>query len=89
MTKKLYVGNLPFSSTEDDIRELFEQFGEVHSVRIITDRDSGRSKGFGFVEIDGDQVANAIATLNGTEYDGRTLKIDEAQERAPRRQKRW
>ena len=89
MTKKLYVGNLPFSSTEDDIRELFEQYGAVHSVRIITDRDTGRSKGFGFVEMDDDQIDNAVSTLNGAEFGGRTLKIDEARERQPRRQKRW
>lgn len=91
MTKKLYVGNLPFSSSEDDIRELFEQYGTVHSVRIISDRDTGRSKGFCFVEMDDEAIDSAVAGLNGADFSGRTLKVDEARERAPRRpqQKRW
>jgi RNA recognition motif-containing protein len=83
MTKKLYVGNLSYNSTEDDIRDLFAEAGDVVSVTIITDRDTGRSKGFGFVEMDSENSAqDAIAQLNGREMDGRTLTVSEA--RPPR-----
>jgi len=75
--KKLYVGNLSFETTETDVKELFAQAGSVETVRIILDRDTGRSKGFGFVEMQegGDK---AIAEMNGKDFNGRTLIVDEA-----------
>jgi RNA recognition motif-containing protein len=85
MGKKLYVGNLPLSATEDSLREAFLQFGTVESVNIITDRDTGHSKGFGFLELATQQeAASAIAKMNGSEMDGRTLKVSEAQAKVPR-----
>jgi len=79
MSKKVYVGNLSFQTTESDVRSAFEQFGTVESVTIITDRDSGRSKGFGFVVMEEPEAADkAIATLNGAQLDGRTLTVNEA-----------
>ena len=78
MSKKLYVGNLSFQTTESDITNAFAQFGVVESVNIITDRDSGRSKGFGFVLMDEGGADKAIATLNGSQLDGRTLTVNEA-----------
>lgn len=85
MAKKLYVGNLPFSITEASLGDLFAPFGAVDSVRIITDRDSGRSKGFGFVEFADDGAADkAINDLNGKEVDGRALTVNEARPQAPR-----
>ena len=79
MGKKLYVGNLPFSADESALEGLFSQMGKVESVRIITDRDSGRSKGFGFVEMSSDQeAAAAIEKLNGTDFSGRNLTVNEA-----------
>ena len=82
---RLYVGNLPWSATEDELRGIFEEFGEVQSVAIITDRETGRSRGFGFVEIDDGAAQNAIKQVDGREMDGRPLNISEARERAPRR----
>jgi RNA recognition motif-containing protein len=81
--KKLYVGNFPFETTESDLKELFEQAGSVETVRIITDRDTGRSKGFGFVEMQegGDK---AIAEMNGKDFKGRALTVNEARPMAPR-----
>jgi RNA recognition motif-containing protein len=87
LAKKLYIGNLPFNASEDELRETFEQHGEVISVRIITDRDTGRSRGFGFVEMAGGDVENAIKQLDGRDFGGRTLRVSEARERqgpAPR-----
>ena len=78
MSKKMFVGNLSFQTTESDIREAFEQFGTVESVSIITDRDTGRSKGFGFVEMSEEDAAKAIAKLSGAELGGRTLTVNEA-----------
>ena len=78
MTKKVYVGNLPFNSTEDDLAGLFGQVGPVESVSIITDRDTGRSKGFGFVSMGSDDADKAIAQFNGTEFNGRALTVNEA-----------
>jgi RNA recognition motif-containing protein len=79
MGKKLYVGNLPFSTTESNLSDLFGQAGAVESVRVITDRDSGRSKGFGFVEMASDEDAqNAISTFNGTDVGGRQIVVNEA-----------
>ena len=81
----VYVGNLPYSTTSDDLREAFEAFGEVTSANVISDRDSGRSKGFGFVEMSDDAAAKeAIEKLNGTEMDGRTVTVNEARPREDR-----
>jgi len=90
MSKKIYVGNLPFSATEDQIRSLFAQYGTVSSVSLITDRDTGAPRGFGFVEMaeGGDE---AIKALNNHQMEGRTLGVNEArarEERAPSRS-RW
>jgi RNA recognition motif-containing protein len=85
MCRKLYVGNLPFSATEDSLKEAFLQFGTVESVTIITDRDTGQSKGFGFLELATRQeAASAITRMNGAEMDGRTLKVSEALAKIPR-----
>jgi RNA recognition motif-containing protein len=85
MGNKLYVGNLPFSATDDSLRELFSQSGQVESAKIITDRDTGRSKGFGFVEMSNEQeAADAIKKFNGTDMDGRSLTVNEARPMAPR-----
>jgi RNA recognition motif-containing protein len=79
MGKKLYVGNLAYSVRDSDLEELFAAHGTVQSAQVIMDRDSGRSKGFGFVEMDNDQEARAaIGALNGKELDGRTLTVNEA-----------
>ena len=76
---KLYVGNLTYNTTEDDLRTLFSQYGSVDSVAVITDRDSGQSKGFGFVEFGNDTEAkNAISALSGQQYGGRALTVSEA-----------
>ena len=89
MSKNLYVGNLSFNTTQDRLRELFETYGEVISANIITDRETGRSRGFAFVEMAADDAANAaIAALNGQQVDGRMLKIDEARPRKPRNSNR-
>lgn len=83
--KSIYVGNLPFSFQDADLGKLFAEFGEIKSAKIIMDRDTGRSKGFGFVEVEDDGVAaNAIAGLNGKEVSGRTLRVNEAQPREAR-----
>jgi cold-inducible RNA-binding protein len=79
--KKIYVGNLPFSATESQIRELFGKHGTVHSVALINDRDTGRPRGFGFVEIDDSGLAPALQALDGYEMDGRALKVNEAQDK--------
>jgi RNA recognition motif-containing protein len=78
--KKLYVGNLPFSATESQVRDLFAQHGNVQSVALIMDRDTGRPRGFGFVEIDDNGLAAALQ-LDGYEMDGRALKVNEAQDK--------
>ena len=82
--KKIYVGNLPFSATEDDIRQLFGQHGEVNSVALIMDRETGRPRGFGFIEMDDSAATAAISALDGHEMDGRNLRVNEAQDRKPR-----
>jgi cold-inducible RNA-binding protein len=84
MSKKIYVGNLSYQTTENDLTGLFEQVGEVHSVSIITDRDTGRSKGFGFVEMGDDEAEKAISQFNGTEVNGRALTVNEARPREER-----
>ena len=80
----LYVGNLPFSATDAEIRALFEQHGKVDSVTIINDRETGRPRGFGFVDMPSDDAQKAIAGLNGFAMNGRQLRVNEARERAPR-----
>ena len=85
MGNKLYVGGLSWNTTDSGLRTAFEQFGEVTEAKVITDRESGRSRGFGFVTFTEESSASAaIEGMNGTELDGRTLKVNEAQERAPR-----
>ena len=84
MAKKLYVGNLPFSASEAELRELFEKHGTVHSVNLITDRETGRPRGFGFVEMEPAQADAAIKALDGTDFGGRNLRVNEAREREPR-----
>ena len=81
--KKIYVGNLPFSATEDEVRELFAEYGTVQSVALITDRDTGRPRGFGFVEME-NGAAEAIEALNGTSMGGRSLNVNEARPRNER-----
>jgi RNA recognition motif-containing protein len=85
MGKKLYVGNLPFSTTEQDLNNMFSQCGTVESAKIIMDRDTGRSKGFGFVEMASDAEAlAAITKYNGQDFNGRPLTVNEAKPMAPR-----
>ena len=85
MSKKIYVGNMSYSTTEDTLRDLFTAYGEVESVSIITDKFTGRARGFGFVEMGSeDAAAAAIQALNGHNVDGRELKVNEAHDRAPR-----
>ncbi len=79
--KKLYVGNLPFTASEDEISQLFGQHGNVHSVALINDRETGRPRGFGFIEIDDDAVQTMIQALDGKELGGRSLRVNEAQDR--------
>jgi RNA recognition motif-containing protein len=76
---KLYVGNLPFTATEDAVRSLFSQHGTVESLALITDRDTGSPRGFGFVEMANADAARAMQALNGADFDGRPLRINEAQ----------
>ena len=88
MSKKLYVGNLPFSSTEADLEDLFGRHGTVESVNVITDRETGRPRGFAFVEMEEASAAqDAIRALDGTDLGGRNIKVNEAQDknRGPRR----
>lgn len=84
-TMKIYVGNLPYRTTSDDLRNAFEPYGNVGSVDIISDRETGRSKGFGFVEMpQDDEAKKAIENLDNTEFGERTLKVNEARAREPR-----
>jgi RNA recognition motif-containing protein len=89
MAKSIYVGNLSYDSNEDSLRTLFEQYGDVVSAKVITDRDTGRSRGFGFVEMEGEDCQSAIQALDGYELDGRALKVNEAKPREPRNSRRW
>lgn len=85
MGKKLYVGNIPFNTTEQDLHSKFSAFGSVESAKIIMDRDSGRSKGFGFVEMaDEESAQQAIESLNGADFSGRAMIVSEARPQAPR-----
>jgi RNA recognition motif-containing protein len=83
MSKKLYVGNLPYGTTNDELVEVFSQYGQVTSAQVMMDRDTGRSRGFAFVEM-GDGADQAIASLNGAEFQGRTLTVNEARPREDR-----
>jgi len=85
MGKRLYVGNLPFSATDQSLMQMFQQAGQVESARIVTDRDTGRNKGFGFVEMSTEQeAADAIKKFNGSDFEGRTMTVNEARPMAPR-----
>jgi RNA recognition motif-containing protein len=79
---KLYVGNLPFSATEEAVRTLFSAHGTVETISLITDRETGQARGFGFVEMSSADASRAMQALNGTDFEGRALKINEAQDRA-------
>jgi len=83
MAQKLYVGNLPFKATESEVENLFAQYGTVLSVKLITDRDSGRLRGFGFVEME--DAGEAVSSLDGTDMGGRNLRVNEARERGDSR----
>ena len=86
MTQKLYVGNLSYSTTESKLRDMFGEFGEIESVKVITDRDTGRPKGFAFVEMASDEAAQkAISELNGKVVDEREIKVDKAKPQTDRR----
>ncbi|WP_319542487.1 RNA-binding protein [uncultured Pseudodesulfovibrio sp.] len=87
MSKNLYVGNLSWTSTEDEVRAAFEAYGEVTSVKLIEDRETGRPRGFGFVEMDDNGAREAIAALDGKDFGGRNIKVNEAKAREER--PRW
>jgi cold-inducible RNA-binding protein len=90
MAQRIYVGNLSYDTTEDTLRTLFSEFGEVESVNVITDRHTGRPKGFAFVEIAEQAAQAAIAALNGKMVDNREIKVDKAKPRVERdRRPRW
>lgn len=85
MSKKLYVGNLPYSATDQTLMDVFSEYGTVESARVIMDRDSGRSKGFAFVEMSStSEAAASIDSLNGAQMDGRAINVSEAKPQAPR-----
>jgi len=84
MSKRIYVGNLSYQTTEGDLTNLFEQVGQVNSVNVVTDRDTGRSKGFAFVEMGTEDADKAITQFNGTEVNGRALTVNEARPRQER-----
>ncbi len=84
MSKTLYLGNIPYTATEEEITTIFSPHGDVKEVRIITDRETGRSRGFAFVEIESDNVAGVVEAVDGSDFGGRTLRVNEAQERRSR-----
>ncbi len=84
MTKSLYVGNLPWSATEEEVRDLFSQYGDVSSVKLVSDRETGRARGFGFVEMASEGVQAAVEALDNYSFNGRNLKVNEARPREPR-----
>ena len=84
MTVSMYVGNLPFSVDQSALQAIFEPFGAVVSAKVMSDRDTGRSRGFGFVEMESSQAKAAIASLDGKEHDGRKLRVNEAEKRPQR-----
>lgn len=85
LSKKIYVGNLSFQATEDQVRDLFTEYGEVESIAYITDRDTGRFRGFCFVEMEASAADKAISELDGKDFDGRSLRVNEARPREERR----
>jgi RNA recognition motif-containing protein len=87
---QIYVGNMSYGTTEDSLRNLFSGFGDVENVKIITDRETGRAKGFGFVTMNNDEEANkAIEELNEKEFEGRNLRVNEAKPREPRQRNNY
>ena len=84
MTVSMFVGNLPFSVDQSALQAIFEPFGEVISARVMSDRETGRSRGFGFVEMEATQAKEAISSLDGTEHGGRKLRVNEAEKRPQR-----
>ncbi|MBF0482418.1 MAG: RNA-binding protein [Desulfovibrionaceae bacterium] len=89
MVKSIYVGNLPFSASDEEIRELFAPYGEVQSVKLISDRDTGRFRGFGFVEMNDAEAQKAIEGLNGKDMGGRNLRVNLAEEKPQRPKRSW
>lgn len=87
MSKRIYVGNIPFNANEQDLRNLFAAHGDVVSVSIVKDRETGRSRGFAFVEMEDAAALKAIDNLNNVEYNGRTLRVNEARERQERQER--
>ncbi len=85
----IFVGNLPFTVTQADLESMFEEFGTVESAKLITDRETGRSRGFAFVEMDNSDADTAIKALNGKDMDGRTIKVNQAEDRKPRNPRRY
>ncbi len=84
MSTNIYVGNLSWSTSDSDLNALFSQYGQVTSAKVIEDRETGRSRGFGFVEMDSEGARKSIQALNGADYQGRNLKVNEAQPRESR-----
>lgn len=84
MAKSIYVGNLPFTANEQQIRDLFSQYGTVQAVKLVSDRDTGRPRGFAFVEMEASSAEAAIKALDGSNFGGRNLKVNEAKEREQR-----
>ena len=84
MSKSIYVGNLPLSATEEQVQALFAEYGKVLSVKLISDRETGRARGFGFVEMEDADALKAIEALDNQDFGGRTLRVNEAKPRAPR-----
>ena len=88
MATSIYVGNLPWSATQEGVESLFSPYGEVLSVKLVSDRETGRARGFGFVEMEDADAINAIAALDGKEFDGRALRINKAEPKKPAA-RRW
>ena len=88
MATSIYVGNLSWSATQEGVESLFKSFGNVHSVNLISDRETGRARGFGFVEMDEADALNAISALDGKEVDGRALRVNKAEPKKPAA-RRW
>ena len=88
MATSIYVGNLPWSATQEGVESLFSPYGEVLSVKLVSDRETGRARGFGFVEMEDADAINAIAALDGKEFDGRALRVNKAEPKKPAA-RRW
>ena len=88
MAPSIYVGNLPWSATQEGVESLFSPYGEVLSVKLVSDRETGRARGFGFVEMEDADAINAIAALDGKEFDGRALRVNKAEPKKPA-PRRW